>query len=227
MKCLHAIVLLTALTSASTSCKRGETDAEKAQAAKLKTSQAQWAKDDAALVVRVEAKLAYVESLRGKLAASTAKDGVALDKADWNEALWVHEQDLANLVAEPKGPRVEDASKIRLCAKETRSPDFGKRTASTMKKCDKVRYVFVVRTIARTEPKVTAAAAKFENGKFAPGVATGDVLAYDVRDKKHIGGYRWRAQNDDTVRGPEMTKNFEDNILKEIQRNYHTMVTHP
>jgi hypothetical protein len=167
----------------------------------------------------IEVKLKFIEGLRGTLAPPTTKDGVTLDK-EWASALWVHEVDLGTIGATPKGPRVKDAEDLRNCVKEARTPDFGKRTIAKLDKCESARWLYVVRTLARTEPKVTEQAKGVQAGKFIPGTASGDVLVYDLRDKKHVGGYRWKASNDSSVIGGTMMKDFEDNILEAIQAGY-------
>ncbi len=223
-------LLVTLLLLAASGCKKkssdGTPEVDKAQAERLKTAQAQWAKDEAASIATIEAKLAYIQGLRGKLAPPTTKDNVTLDK-DWTRDLWVYEADLADVAVEPKGPRVKDVSEIRECAKEARHPDFGKHNSTTIDKCAGIRYVYIVRTLARTEPKFLADATKIESGKFSAGVANGDVLVYDVRDKKHIGGYRWSARNDASILGPELGKNFEANIIKAIEGGYTGNLKHP
>jgi len=224
---LPFLLLLLATATATTACKKKDSGSSGSSGSSESDPMTKFLADsEKKKVASIEEKLKYVEGLRGKLAPPTTKDGVTLDPKDWVKALWVHEVDMADLNVTPKGSRVKEIEETRSCAKEARTPDFGKRSVAKMDQCDAVRYFYIVRTLSRTEPKVTAKAAGMETAKFSTGVATGDVLVYDVRAKQHVGGFLWKATNDNSVTGENLTKNFEDNILENIRSAYIAKVKH-
>lgn len=216
----HALVMTLVLALVSTAaCKKKETATDAGANLKVVTDYEKKA------VANIEEKLQFIQGLRGKLAPPTTKDGVVLDK-DWANYAWVHDTDLADLAATPKGSRLKDSDKLRACAKEARTPDFGKHTLDRLQNCESLRYVFVARTLNRVEPKVVSKAAGMENAKFEGCTAEGDVLVYDLNAKKHLGGFRWKATCDKSVFGEALTKNFEDNILEAIEAGHRKFITH-
>ena len=130
----------------------------------------------------------------------------------------MHDVDLTNVEATPTGTRVKGAGDIRECAKEARHPDFGKHSLDRLGKCERIRYAFVVRTLSRTDPRITEQAKELQNGKFAGGSANGDVVVYDLETKKLVGAYRWNAGNDPLVLDGKIVKNFQENIFAAIQQ---------
>lgn len=77
-----------------------------------------------------------------------------------------------------------------------------------------------MRTLARTEPKITQEGKALENGKFKGGSANGDVLVYDLDAQKAVGGYRWTAGSDPIVLDGKIAKDFEENIFAAIQQGF-------
>lgn len=202
-------VLLTLGVTSTLGCKKKSSDS----GSKPNETTLDYSKEVAAL----ETKLKFVEGLKGALPPPTTKDGATVDPkltfANW----WVHDTDLGNVEAAPgEGLHVKDVNVIRECAKEARHPDFGKHSLDKLGSCGRTRYALVVRTLARVDPKVTSQAQGMENGKFTKGTATGDVLVYDLQEKKQVGGYRWKAENDATVTGGKLIADFEENILEAI-----------
>lgn len=170
-------------------------------------------------IAAIDEKLKSVEALKGKLPATTT-DGVVLDAKASSTKWWVHDIDLANVETTPTGRRVKDANEIRECAKEVRHPDFGKHSVSKLGTCERTRYALVVRTLARTEPKVTQEAKGMEGGKFLGGNANGDVVVYDVEAKKVAGAFRWTAGSTPLVLDGKIAKDFDENVFVAIQQAY-------
>ena len=210
------VLLLVVLSGLASGCKKKSSDATSGPSA---SGQAVVTAYEKTATAAVDAKLKLVEGLKGKLPATTT-DGVTLDGKASSARWWVHDVDLANVEATPTGTRVKDAGDIRECAKEARHPDFGKHSIDRLGRCERTRYAFIVRTLSRTDPKVTEQAKGPQNGKFLGGSAIGDVVIYDLEAKKPIGGYRWQAGNDALVLDGKLVKDFEENIFAAIQNGY-------
>lgn len=203
-------VLLTLGVTSTLGCKKKSSDS----GSKPNETTLDYSKEVAAL----ETKLKFVEGLKGALPPPTTKDGATVDPkltfANW----WVHDTDLGNVEAAPgEGLHVKDVNVIRECAKEARHPDFGKHSLDKLSRCERTRYALVVRTFARVAPKVTSEAKSLENGKFAKGTANGDVLVYDLQEKKQVGAYRWKAENGATVLDGKINGDLDKNILYAIE----------
>ncbi len=211
-----SVLFLVLLSGLAPGCKKKSSDATPGPSA---SGQAVITAYEKTATAAVDAKLKFVEGLNGRIPTVTT-DGVTAESKLSFATWWVHDVDLANVEATPKGIRVKNAGDIRECAKEARHPDFGKHSLDRLGKCERIRYALIVRTLARTDPRVTEQAKSLQNGKFAGGSANGDVAVYDLETKKSVGGYRWKAGNDALVLDGKIVKDFEENILAAIQDGY-------
>jgi hypothetical protein len=172
----------------------------------------------------IEPKIAFAQGLRGKLPPPTGADGVKLD-GDWIYDWWVHEEDLAALATKPTGARVEDAHKIQECAAEMQNK--GAHNGTTLGDCEKARFLFVVRVAQRLDAKVTDIEDDLGQKQFVEGSVQGDVVVYDLKDSKQIGGFRWAATSSDTVKANDLGPDLDRNMLQAITEAERTFVTHP
>ena len=186
------------------------------------------AKAEKEMTAKIEAKLAFLDGLAGALPAPTTKDGAALGK-DYYATVWVYEQDLGHLTTEPKDHRLPDTKKLRDCAIEARQPAFGKPSFTKLRECEGLHYAYVVR------PKITAPKVvkepdkeKFQQGEFKSGVIEGDVLVYDLEEKKQLGGFRFHAQSSDgDIERKGLERDLYDNYEREIAAAERKFITHP